>query len=196
MRRTRDSGEKRKKLLVYLIGFIMVSSAFGVIFFGFNSGGTNPLVYDKYKFTYKGGVLSTMVNGKEALFSYLPSDVEPIMVNGDAISRLKNAVEIDLTSDFNDTFAESIALAQFQMDATLSNFNIFLRKGFTNETTSNLQVITCKDSTSFVPVIYFKGANTTSVYLENSCIIAEAVNQADVIRVKDRLIYGMLGIIK
>jgi len=77
---------------------------------------------------------------------------------------------------------------------TLNNFNIFVRVGFTSEQL-NFPVITCDDASDFVPVVYFKGSNTTNVYVENSCIIAEASNPADIIRIKDRLVYGILGII-
>ncbi|MEK6948680.1 MAG: hypothetical protein AABX34_00555, partial [Nanoarchaeota archaeon] len=77
----------------------------------------------------------------------------------------------------------------------LFNFNIFVRNGFTAEQ-QNFPIITCNQSTNFVPVIYFKSSNATKVYLDNNCITAEALTQADVIRVKDRLVYGILGIIK
>jgi hypothetical protein len=72
---------------------------------------------------------------------------------------------------------------------------LFIRQGFTTENDYNFPVITCRDSTSVVPVIYFKSSNETKVYLENDCIIAESSTQIDFERIKDRLVYGMLGII-
>ena len=39
MRKHHDRADKAKKFMVYFIGFIMISSVFGVIFFGFGSGG-------------------------------------------------------------------------------------------------------------------------------------------------------------
>jgi len=196
MRRTRDSGEKGKKTLVYLIGFIMISSVFGVIFFGYNTDGTTTAKYNGFKFINKGGFLSTNVNGREVLFSYFPSDVELIPIDSETINRLKDKLEVDVTSEFNDTLSEAIALAQFQMGITLNNFNAFVRNGFTSENPSNFQIITCRDSTDFVPVIYFRSSNETRIYLKNDCIIAEAASDVDVIRIKDRLVYGILGIIK
>src|SRR3989339_224583 len=47
-----------------------------------------------------------------------------------------------------------------------------------------------------VPVVYFRHGNATSIHLENDCIIAEAAENAGFIMVKDRLLYGMLGVIK
>ena len=195
MRRQHD-GEKGKKFLVYLIGFIMVFSVFGVIFFGFGDGGATSLRYNDFKFTSKGSFWSTTVNEREALFTYFPSDVESINVSNDLLNRLRNILEIDATSKFNDTFAKQISLAEYNMGLTLNNFNVFVRQGFTTESQYNFPVITCEDSTPFVPVIYFKSSNETKVYLENNCIIAEALRQDDVERIKDRLVYGILGIIE
>jgi len=196
MRRTRNSGDKSKKFMVYFMAFIMVGSLFGIIFFGFTRGGSSSIKYNDFKFINRGNFWSTNVDGREALFTYLPTDLELIVVDDVVINRLKNLVELDLTSEYNDTFAEGIALAQYQLGITLNNFNIFVVNGFTRENNANSPIITCDTATVNVPVIYFKSGNTTKIYLENNCIIAEASVYDDVIRLKDRLAYGMLGIIK
>ena len=194
MRRRRD--EKRTgKFLVIFIGIIMVLSVFGVVFFGYG-GGVNSVNEKGLKFVDNGNYWTTNVNGREALFTYLPSQVESIPISYDIINRFKNVIEIDVTSDFNDTFAEEIALAQFQIGVTLNNFNVFVRNGFTSENPSNFDIITCEDSTNLVPVIYFKSSNETKVYVENNCIIAEALSENDVLGVKDRLVYWVLGVIE
>ena len=190
----RGKSDIGKKIIVYFIGITMVFSVFGVIFFGFGAGSSGTVKYNGLKFTDKGNFWSVNVNGREALFTYLPDELALINVENAAIEKLKNVVQIDATSQFNDTLAEPIALAQFQMGTTLSNFDIFVRNGFTAEQ-QNFPVITCEDATQFVPAIYFKESNITDVHMENNCIIAEAANAADVIRLKDKLVYGILGII-
>lgn len=194
MRRRRDDSRKGQKFMVYLMGFIMVGSVFGVIFYGYG-GGVNSIREKGFKFVDNGNYWETNVDGQLAIFTYLPSQVEPITIDDFVINRLKNVVQIDTTSDFNDTFVESIALAQFQMGVTLNNFGIFVRGGFTTEN-QDFPVLTCGDSTNFVPVIYFKSSNETNVYMEDNCIIAEALSENDVLGIKDRLVYGILGIIE
>ena len=196
MRRDVIRAEKKKKLVGLVMTVVMFGSVFTFIFFGFNTGGraSGVVEYNGFEFINRGTFWSTIVDGREALFTYLPDDLGFIFVNQDVIGRLRNKVQIDSTSEFNDTFAEPIALAQFQMGSTLFNFDIFVRNGFTSEQ-GNFPVVTCEDSTNFVPVVYFRSSNTTRVYVENSCIIAEASNGADIIRIKDRLVYGILGII-
>ena len=200
MRRQRDKGNKIGKFMVYFMGFIMIGSLFGIIFLGFGGGGNQAsparISYNDLEFFNRGSFWSTNVNGIEALFTYPPTDLELIIADNSAIDRLKNRVQIDVTSDFNDTYAEGIALAQYQMGITLNNFNIFSRSGFTTAQGHNLPVFSCSSATINVPVVYFKSGNSTRIYIEDNCIIAESVFPEDVIRIKDRLVYGILGIIR
>ena len=197
MRRHYDKGDIIKKFMIYLMGFVMVSSIFGVVFFGFgSSSGRGGTEYNNFKFVNKGSSWSTIVDGREALFTYAPDEAELIPVDSIVVNRLKNRPEIDATSDFNDTFAEQISLAGHNMGITLNNFNVFVRQGFTAENDYNFPVITCRNSTDFVPVVYFRSSNETNVYMEGNCIIAEARSENDVLGIWDRLVYGILGIIE
>lgn len=186
---------KGKKIMVYVMGILMVGSIFGVVFFGFGGGGgSGATEYNDFKFINRGNFWTTTINGQETMFTYFPGDVEDIEVNDDIINRLRNVLEIDVTSEVNDTFAKAISLAEFNMGLTLNNFNIFIRQGFAAENEYNFPIITCEDSTDFVPVIYFKSSNETKVYFDR-CIIAEAATDRDVERIKDRLVYGLFEII-
>jgi hypothetical protein len=51
-------------------------------------------------------------------------------------------------------------------------------------------------SSAYVPVIYFKYGNSTRIDFDNNCIIAEASSNVDFVRVKDRMLYEMLGVVK
>jgi hypothetical protein len=195
MRRARDE-VKGKKFMVYLMGIVMVGSVFGVIFFGFgDSGGAASTEYNDFKFINRGTHWSTTVDGRQAFFTYLPDDLGFIFVDDNVINILRNKVQIDVASEFNDTFAEAISLAAFNMGLTFNNFNVFIRQGFATENEYNFPVITCARASTSVPVIYFRSSNETKVYLENDCIIAESSNQIDFERIKDKLVYGILGII-
>jgi len=191
----KDTGEKRKKVMGILMGIVMFGSLFTFIFFGFSGGGsTGRVSYNGFDFINRGTHWSTTIDGREALFTYFPSDLGFIFVNLDVINLLRSVVQIEITSDFNDTFAQEIALAEFNIGLTLNNFNVFVRQGFTSKQ-QNFPVIKCDSATNFVPVIYFKSSNVTKVYLEDNCIIVEAVSRTDVERIKDRLVYGILRII-
>jgi hypothetical protein len=194
MRRKDKSTGLRKKIYSLFILFIMVGSIFAVIFYGFASGGATQR-YNGFKFSYRGDHWEAKVEGKQAAFLYLPNEVEYISLPEDVKAKLKSAAQFDVTSAANDSNGQAIALAQYQMDLTLRNFNVFIRSGFTGNNSFGKQIITCKDATQFVPVVYFSQGNKTDVHLEGNCIVAELAGQADALRVKDRIVYSILEII-
>lgn len=191
----KDRSKRTAKIMVFFMAFIMIGSVFGVIFFGYNEQ-ENKVKYNNAVFVEKNGVWSTKINNKEAVFSYLPTDVTDVDMESAVLDRISDIVEIDPTSDVNNSFKEYIALAQHQMTLTLNNFNIYVRSGFTTENEFNMPVITCEDATPNVPVVYFIESNQTKVYLENNCIIAEGKDGFDFLRIKDRLLYNIFGILE
>lgn len=186
--------KKRWGLIVFII-FIMIGTSVSFVFFGF-SPAAEKVKYNGIAFTRFADRWEAKINGNNAAFSFLPGEAEDINMSYDVSQRLQNKFEIDVTYDLNSTYKESIALAQHQMGLTLATYNIFVRKGFTANNTFSLPIITCKNSTLNVPVVYFRHGNVTNINLNNNCIVAEAPSNADFIRVKDRLLYGMLGVMK
>lgn len=187
--------EKKKWGLILFIVIIMIGTSFSFVFFGFSPASEN-VVYNKIKFTRFPERWEAKINGKTAAFSFLPAQVEDVAVPENVSSQLQNKFEIDVTSDLNSSLKESIALVQHQMGLTLWNYNIYVRKGFTSNNTFNFPIITCSEATQNVPVVYFRHSNTTRIFSENNCVIGEAASAADAIKVKDRVLYGILGVIK
>lgn len=190
--------EKKPKsgtIFAFIIAFVMIFSVVGYVGLERQS---NQFKYEGIKFTQNQNsrIWSTIINNKQLIFDYFPSEVEQINLTEDIPTSLLNRPEIDTTSKLNDTFSEEIALAQYNMALTLDNLNVYLRRGFTENNTFNLPIITCKDATAAVPVIYFKQSNETKITIENNCLIAEARNNIDILRAKDRILYSFLGIIK
>ena len=185
--------EKKKLSLIVFIVIIMVGTTFSFVFYGF-APATEAIKYNGLSFESNNNMWIAKINGADAAFSFLPGEVQDIPVSSNVAGMLQQKYEIDITYEVNSTFKESIALAQHQMELTLNTYNLYLRKGFTANNSFNLPIITCKDSSQNVPVIYFRYSNSTNIHLENSCVVAEASKNADFIRVKDRLVYGILGV--
>ena len=191
----KEKKEKKRWGLILFIVFIMIGTSVSFVFFGF-SPATERVKYNGFSFVNNGNMWIAKISGREAAFSFLPSEVESVLAFEDFSKRLQGKLEIDVTYDLNSTYKESIALANHQMGLTLAAYGIFVRKGFTTNNTFNLPIITCDNATINVPVVYFRQGNTTNINIENNCIIAEASANADFIMVKDRLLYGMLGVMK
>jgi len=183
-------------VMTWFIIILMVGGIFGVVFFGFGSG-ASPRVNDQgLEFTDRGSHWTTRINNIEVPFSYLPSQVSHIPLDALAANLLRGKLQIDVTSDFNNTFADQIALANFQMADTVVLLNVFTRTGFTSESGTTLPIITCKDASSAVPVIYYRTGNQTQIYVDGNCIIAEMISSSDAVQLKDRMVYGMTGILQ
>lgn len=191
----KEKKEKKKWGLIFFIVIIMIGTSFSFVFFGF-SPASEDTVYNGIKFTRFPDRWEAKINGKVAAFSFLPAEVEKIILLENASNKLQNKLEIDATSDLNSSQKESIALAQHQMGLTLANYNIYVRKGFTANNTFSLPIIKCSAASSIVPVVYFRQENQTRIYSENNCVVAEAPSAAEMIKVKDRLLYAILGVMK
>ena len=85
----REKSDIGKKIIVYFIGITMVFSVFGVIFFGFGAGSSGTVKYNGFEFIDKGNFWSVNINGREALFTYLPDELNLINAERDyALSNL------------------------------------------------------------------------------------------------------------
>jgi len=182
----------KQNIVAMSIAFIMITSAIGYMW----GKDIENVKYKEYSFSRGAGEWTLKFNKAKISFNYLPSEVEDINVSTEIITKLKGLIEIDTTSDENDSYSEIIAQAQYSMAQNLGLVsNTYLRLGMTSENQFNLPVITCKDATAAIPVLYFKKSNITEIDIKDNCITAKAKSEIDILRIKDRLLYGILGII-
>ena len=188
----KDRIRKRDQLMVYFIAGIMVSSIFGVMFYGFTEQG-GKATYGKYKFKQNPKGWITKIDGNELLFTYNPNQVGDIELSDEVKLKISSS-QLIVTSSFEDEAVEAIALAQFDMAEVGSVSEVYLTVGFTDYETEIMPMIGCENATQFVPVIYFKSSNETKVSLEGNCIVAESKTNDGFLVIKDRLLYYILGI--
>lgn len=187
--------EKFKKIFVIFLLLTTISGlSMGVLLFGLDSGG-DIQKYNGIKFRLGQNSWFASINKVHSQFAYLPQETEQILIEGDPFDLLESKVQIDVTYDINSTISQEAALAAFQMAEQLQKHGVFVRRGFTAENEYNFPEIHCENSTGFAPVIYFKEGNTTKISLENSCAVVETA-RGDAIRAKERIVYGILGVIK
>ena len=172
---------------------VMTSSVIGLMWGGSDDG--NSIEYKNYKLIRQNNG-QWMLNTEQGnlIFDYFPSEIEGLNFSGDIVQRTKT-FEVDITYDENSSFAEAMAYFQYMVEQNLGKSNVYVRKGFSAESSFNVPVITCKDATSAVPVIYLKKAEKINVYLDGDCIIAEAGSEGDILKIKDWLVYSYLGVI-
>ena len=191
----KEKKEKKKIGLIIFIILIMVGTTFSVFFYGF-SAPEEKTKYNGYTFERSNDIWLSKINGNYAAFSFLPKDVEDIKTYKGFEEKLRDKFEIDVTSGTNATNIQSISLAVYQMGLTLEKYNIYVRQGFTASNSYKAPIIQCMNATQNVPVIYFEYSNETQISLRENCIIASAKSQVDFIKLKDRILYGLLGVMQ
>jgi hypothetical protein len=186
-------GQKRNWWAFGFLIFMVIGMSSSFVFFGFNDG--SKVTYNGHRFLYKGDHWEVKVNGVIAATTYAPEQVMSIEVPTELPTLLQNKVQIDATSDMNDSMKDWVSLAEFQMGLTLAAGSVYLRTGYLQNGTQFPQ-ISCEKASSFVPVIYFRSSNETKATIQGSCIIAEARSGQEMALLKDRLLYAMLGLDK
>lgn len=192
MRKVRDNKLARNLVTAFII-VLMVGSVIGYMF-GRDSG--EILKYNGYKFSKVNNKLLLKVDKTDVWFDYFPSSVEDINISSEILDKLSNKIEIDSTYDNNSKWKEGIGIAQYDLEQGFNLIGVYLVRGLTTENEFGMPVVRCDTATNKVPVIYFKESNQTKVWVEGNCIIAEAKNEIDFIRIKDRLLYSLFGVMK
>lgn len=178
-----------------IIVFIMTASTLGYMWSG--SDEFTEYEYNGVGFVTTGNNWIAKINKNEVKFDYHPLDVADINISNEIIDKINNTRMIYLTFDPDDPYLSVISKARLDLnDIMWTNFQIYAEGGIMkNVSEYALPVITCKNATAFIPVLYFKEGNETSVIEENNCIFFKAESENDILRLKDRMLYALFGII-
>ncbi len=196
----KDETGKKKILFTLLVGFVLVSSIIGftlsAIPFGLQDSG-GKMEYNGIEFFQTQDGIAARVDGQLVGFTYFPSELEDFEA-GNITKALKSARVVYATSDSESALASAISGAEFDIGRVVeARHKSFLQPAFTSENAYNRSIIKCSDADPFVPVLYFNFTNTTtSVTEERSCITINVASENALDKVRDRVIYELLEIIK
>ena len=125
---------------------------------------------------------------------------ENITIHNDIQDLILNSTQIFITTDPNGTGKTSIAAMHLsKVLGTHPNWGIFKIRieNTLTKPDGELPVKTCNDSNSLVTVIDLEHEKEENkIYNEDYCVIIEAKNEDDLIKLTDRLILNLLGIMK
>jgi hypothetical protein len=187
--RTKNKKNYAGVFVSLFIAFIMVTSILGYIF---GDSDTRTSKYKDIKFTLTTQGWTTKINGAIYHFTYTPTDIESINMS-DEIA-LSVPTELDVTYDYNSSYRQDIAGAIFELATILSKKNIYVRQGFTSNTSYNFPVINCTHSSQFVPVVYYMESNRSSISQQGNCIIVQSQDRNFFLLYSDFIAYKILGI--
>jgi hypothetical protein len=194
-RKKEDEGFFSKKNLIglFIVGIMVLS---GLGYMVMESSGPNSNEYNGHKFQALNSQWYTEIDGNMVGFTFLPGDLARINVSQDLFEYLKSVKMVYVVYDANSSLVQDFELIRMQLESEMPvHLGIYPSAGITSEDPAYelFPVITCENATVFTPVIYLRQGKT-EIIGNGTCIIIQAEDSYDVPAVKDRLMYGLYGI--
>jgi hypothetical protein len=187
----KEEKKKRSSLAwAFFIAAIMIASTIGYMWIG---GSGADLDYNGHKIARTDTGFAYTKDKNTFEFSYFPSELEDIKGNTTLI--IADKPMFYLTFDPESDIIEAIDLMRFEFSNELPKLNVYVQHGVLKQSSIyNYTIIDCADATQNVPVVKFVESNETKIIEDDSCLIFEAKNNYDVIRLKDLILYSLLGV--
>ena len=188
----------RRRLITWFMAAIMVSSIFGFILMN-QTQSTANLDYNGFSIeSSKVGYQVTLEKGKSLILINHPSSLENVVVEKPVWDLLARARVIGVTYNESDERAEAFGAGQFLLERDLAvSPRIFVQRGLLNASGTNLQSMSCNNATVDFPVLMIGvGDQTKAFVVAPSCVMIQGVVPVDTIRVVDRIILGLAGVMK
>ena len=195
--------ERKERMFKIIVGsvtaFLMASGILGYV--NTSSSGNN-MNYHGVKFSRDANnyYWIAKINGKLMKFYYHPKELEFMNVSPIIKPRLLSAKFVLITFNPNQDrdVLSFLDLARFDITNALESRGITVRNGITEPSNQyNLSIITCNQSSEYVPVIYITTGNKTDIHLNTSyknCIVGEAESTRQLLAIRDRFLYMIYGI--
>lgn len=186
--KTTNSG---KKWLFALALFIIVIMVFSSFLMGMDQSTTSGK-YNGHKFAYLNNQWVTTLNNYEMSFYFHPSEVDYLnLTNPENL----HAPLIYVTFDPNET-NEYIELSRLKLDLAAQSTDTFFSPGVTQPSAEyNFSQVTCRNATPYIPVIFFQKSNLTEIEYNQNCYILKAESNLDFVKLTERIIYQITGVI-
>jgi len=187
----------KQNIMSIFIVVIMTSSVIGLMW---SQSSENEQSYNGYKFSRVGNKWLTEVNKAVYEFDFLPASLEDIPVDEGLNEKISNSGMIFLTFNPNSTNLPVIDVVRLELTMKLPEVTELF--GVTSAVTENingtydLPVITCVNASSTIPVIELMYDNETRIDIDSNCIKLIGYQPLDLLALKDRLMYQLLGIIE
>ncbi len=187
----------KNKIFAITVAVVMILSTIGLLINGPISSDPDESKYKDYKFVRTNLGWQTKIKTGDAFFYNPPEQAEFYYIPPQVMQKINNAPYFYMTSDFNSSFKQQIAQAEYDVsDLSYSHKKVYAIPAFLDENPSGVPVITCLNATQYTPVIVFTKSETTKVSALGNCIFFEASSENEILVLRDRLLYGILEIIK
>lgn len=190
LRRIQQRKERRQKVVMSIVlSFLMVASGFGIYLSGRGAEQNNikdfglTFAIDRDQQLYQ-----TKINGEKMQFYFLPSSVQTMSVDEQAVEKVRSAQAAVIT------FSPSLDELNLQaIDIVRYDIATIIQKPIINAVTNDssayaLPLMTCANATAELPVITMVVAEEPSIASSGNCITL-AANNSGFLEVRDRFLY-------
>ncbi len=185
-----------KIFMAVFIGVIMIMSTLGFLV---GQGGTtlenNNIKVNGIELTPVTTGYTAKVGNSQIGFTNSPFFVNRTKIDQSAINQIKSSSYVIMTSNYTSPYASDIALMEYQLTQILgSQLNVQSQIAFTTNATQ-LPQATCSNASPLMQVIEFRDGNLTGADYQNNCLILTSASPAGYVELRDRLVYGLFGIL-
>jgi hypothetical protein len=197
MKKGKGSDSKKTLISIFIV-VIMVASSLGILLSGY-APQANEISYGNHIFKQDGNYLVTTINKTKVRIQSYPSDLEGIKVDEAVAGLVSSAKAIYVSYPINGTDTNTLGMAAqagFDMGDYLDSRGVYTMLGVsdTNQGHDAVPLLDCRNATAASPAIVFGSGNESSITAEGYCVRISGVSGYDFIRLKDRLILKIAGV--
>lgn len=168
---------------------IMTSSTIGYLWTG-NQKEQNRVEYNGFTFYRSQGFWFTRINDQQYNFQYLPEDVLNISSTGTLGIGEKIYLAYDPSeTELNTRYPFSI-LSELLRDKGVRPVYACIAE----ENCPDIPIVDCNETDA--PIVLFIKGEESRMYNEEQCLIVEIKDNQDVVRVTEKMMYDLLGVIR
>ena len=187
-------------LLLGIILFAYQKDKYSDVFFKYNNFEVHKVNFFDKGFVYKIRLVSLVDNKLYTIESrYDPRALEEIPMNID-LDDIYNKKVLFITIDQNATGVSVLAATEISKVTGNSLIFKYPKETFgalkSSTEGKNVTVMTCNNVSKNIGIVSFEINNKSEIYSNNDCVILSGKNENDLIRVADRLMLVLLGIMK
>ena len=181
--------------MIFAIAIIALMSLSVIGFIDLRNQSSTSQSFNGIDFESADGTSWTMtIEDKEYSFAYHPLNVENINMSPEATAMLKTARAFFLVSDVNNNASEFIGKAEYDLKKLAEERGMFAEYAFTTNNTYGKMILSCANATADLPILYFSTGNETRTEYNDGCLRLQASTPYDFLRLSDRVMYTILGV--
>lgn len=182
-------------MLGLFIVLIMVTSGIGYMI---GSSAPDTEIYEGHALRSENGLWTLKYNDEPVSFTYFPAYVDDIEFTQTTADAILDSQAIITAFHPDDPAIETIEQIRFELQTSIPRlFGMYSGAGISAQSSQyDLPIISCNNASSAITVIMIESANSTGFEYDDNCLRMKGQSAAELRMLKDRMMYGLTGVIK